>query len=165
MKIAKHTVPTVTYSLRVEDEIIDSATQEQPLVFIFGVGGMIPGFEKNLEGKKPGETYEFKLKPDEAYGDYNTEAVIDLPKDTFEVDGKIKEGMLEIGNVIPMQDQNGNPLQGTVKEVKDQSVTMDFNHMLAGKDLHFAGTVLDVREASQEEIDHGHVHGPDGHQH
>ncbi len=165
MKIKKHTVPTVTYTLRVENEVIDTATSEEPLVFIFGVGSMIPGFETQLEGKEAGSEYEFRLQPEEAYGEYNTEAVVALPIDTFKVDGKIKEGMLTLGNVIPMQDQHGNPLRGTVKNVGEENVTMDFNHALAGKELHFTGKVLEVREASPEEIDHGHVHGPGGHHH
>ncbi len=81
------------------------------------------------------------------------------------MDGKIEDGLLEIGNQITMQDQNGNPLDGIVMEVSDQSVKMDFNHPLAGQDLHHLGEIIDVREATTEEIDHGHVHGPHGHQH
>jgi FKBP-type peptidyl-prolyl cis-trans isomerase SlyD len=165
MKIKKHTVPTVTYTLKVENQVVDTATVEEPLVFIFGVGSMIPGFESQLEGKEPGNEYAFSLQPQEAYGEYNPDAVVDLPLETFKVDGQIKEGMLTLGNVIPMQDQNGNPLRGKVKNVKEEQVTMDFNHELAGKELHFTGKIIEVREASSEEIDHGHVHGPGGHQH
>ena len=73
--------------------------------------------------------------------------------------------MLKIGNVIPMQDQNGNPLRGTVKEIADTTVKMDFNHTLAGQELHFTGQIVDLREGTEEEISHGHVHGPGGHQH
>jgi len=165
MKISKHKVPSVSYTLKVKGEVMDQASSEQPLVFLFGTGTMIPGFEQNLEGKEKGDNFDFSLQPEEAYGDYNPQAVVDLPMDTFKVDGKVNEEMLKIGNVIPMQDQNGNPLRGTVKEVAEETVKMDFNHVLAGEELHFTGEVVDVRDATQEEIEHGHVHGPGGHQH
>ena len=90
---------------------------------------------------------------------------MDLPISTFTVDGEVRKDMLNIGQVVPMQDQNGNPLNGTVMEVADDKVKMDFNHMLAGKELNFTGEILEVREATQAELDHGHVHGPDGHEH
>lgn len=165
MKIAKHTVPSVTYTLVVDGEVVDMAKEDQPLSFIHGIGMMVPGFESNLEGLTAGSKYEFSLQPEEAYGAYNDEAVVDLPMSTFEVDGKVKEGLLNVGQVVPMQDQNGNPLQGIVIEIGDDKVKMDFNHMLAGKELNFSGEVLEVREATQSELDHGHVHGPGGHQH
>ncbi len=163
MKIAKNTVPSVSYVLTVDGEVVDEAKKETPLSFIFGVGGMIPGFEKNLDGLETGDAYEFTLSPDEAYGEYNQNAVVDLPINTFSVDGKIQEDLLVVGKVIPMQDQNGNPLNGTIVQVGDDSIKMDFNHMLAGKSLHFVGEVIEVRAASPEELEHGHVHGPDGH--
>lgn len=165
MKIAKHTVPSVTYTLVVDGEVVDKAEKDQPLSFIQGIGMMVPGFESNLEGLTAGTKYEFSLTPEEAYGAYNEEAVVDLPMSTFEVDGKVKEGLLNVGQVVPMQDQNGNPLQGTVIEIAEDKVKMDFNHMLAGKELNFTGEILEVREATQAELDHGHVHGPGGHQH
>lgn len=163
MKIAKNTIPSVSYVLTVDGEVVDQAKKETPLSFIFGVGGMIPGFEKNLNGLETGDSYDFKLLPDEAYGEYNQNAVVDLPVNTFMADGKLQEELLVVGKVIPMQDQNGNPLNGTVVQVGDEVVKMDFNHMLAGKDLHFKGEVIDIRDATTEELEHGHVHGPDGH--
>lgn len=160
MKIAKHTVPSVTYTLVVDGEVVDMAEKEKPLSFIHGIGMMVPGFETNLEGLTEGSKYEFTLSPDEAYGPYNKEAVVDLPMSTFMVEGKVNKDLLNIGQVVPMQDQNGNPLNGTVKEVSDDAVKMDFNHMLAGKELNFTGEILEVREATKAEIEHGHVHGP-----
>ena len=165
MKIVKNTVPSVTYTLVVDGEVVDMAEKDQPLSFIHGIGMMVPGFETNLEGLTAGTKYEFKLTPEEAYGPYNEEAVVDLPLSTFMVDGKVKEGLLNVGQVVPMQDQNGNPLNGTVKEVADDKVKMDFNHMLAGKELNFSGEILEVREATQAELDHGHVHGSGEHDH
>ena len=165
MKIAKNTVPSVTYTLVVDGEVVDMAEKEKPLSFIQGIGMMVPGFEKNLEGLTAGEKYKFTLQPEEAYGLYDEGAVVDLPISTFTVDGEVRKDMLNIGQVVPMQDQNGNPLNGTVMEVTNEQVKMDFNHMLAGKELNFTGEILEVREATQAELDHGHVHGPGGHHH
>ena len=165
MKITKNTVPSVTYTLEVDGEVVDKAEKEKPLLFIQGIGMMVPGFEKNLEGLEEGATYKFTLSPEEAYGAYDEQAVVDLSIDIFKVDGKVNKDMLNVGQVVPMKDQNGNPLQGTILEVSDTQVKMDFNHMLAGKELNFTGEILDVREATTQELDHGHVHGPGGHHH
>ncbi|MCG8310218.1 MAG: FKBP-type peptidyl-prolyl cis-trans isomerase [Cytophagales bacterium] len=165
MKITIHTVPTVTYTLIVDGEVVDMAKKDNPLEFIQGIGMMVPGFEANLEGLTAGSTYKFKLDPEEAYGPYDEQAVVDLPVSTFMVDGEINKDLLQIGRVVPMQDQNGNPLSGTVLEVSDEKVKMDFNHMLAGKELDFSGEILHVRKATQAELDHGHVHGAHGHEH
>ena len=165
MKIEKNTVPSVTYTLVVDGEVVDMAEKDKPLSFIHGIGMMVPGFEKNLEGMASGEQYKFTLQPEEAYGPYDDQAVVDLPISTFSVDGEVKKDLLNVGQVVPMQDQNGNPLQGTILEVSEEAVKMDFNHMLAGKELNFTGEIIEVREATQAELDHGHVHGPDGHEH
>ena len=165
MKIVKHTVPSVTYTLVVDGEVVDMAEKDKPLSFIHGIGMMVPGFESNLEGLTSGTKYDFKLTPEDAYGVYNEEAVVDLPISTFMVDGKVNEKMLNVGQVVPMQDQNGSPLNGTIMEINKEAVKMDFNHMLAGKELNFIGEIIDVREATKEEIEHGHIHGPGGHQH
>ena len=165
MEIAKHTVATVTYTLRVDGELIEETGTEKPLTFLAGVGMMIPGFEGQLMGKKQGDNYDITVSPVEGYGEIDENAVVDLSLDIFKVDGQVKSEMLQIGKTVPMQDQNGNPLQGTIVSVDDQNVTMDFNHQLAGKTLHFIGEIMDVREATKEEIDHGHAHGPGGHHH
>ncbi len=165
MKITKHMVPSVTYTLMVDGEVVDMAEKDKPLTFVHGIGAMVPGFEKNLEGLTAGTNYKFTLSPEEAYGPYDEQAVVSLPISTFMVEGKVKKEMLNIGQVVPMQDQNGNPMNGTVMEVTGDVVKMDFNHMLAGKELNFAGEILEVREATPAEIDHGHVHGPGGHEH
>lgn len=165
MKIEKHTVPSVSYTLLVDGEIVDMAEKDKPMSFIQGIGMMVPGFESNLEGMSAGDEYAFELTPEEAYGPYNNEAVVELPISTFMVDGKVNEKMMSVGQIVPMQDPKGNPLNGTVLEISDENVKMDFNHMLAGKVLNFTGEILEVRIASKEEIEHGHIHGPGGHQH
>ncbi len=125
----------------------------------------MPKFEQNLDGLVKGDTYEFTINSEEGYGVRNDEAIVELSKEIFVVDGSIREDLLIVGNIIPLQDQEGNPMNGVVKEVKEEHVVIDFNHPMAGKTLFFSGSVLDVREASAEEIEHGHVHGPGGHNH
>jgi FKBP-type peptidyl-prolyl cis-trans isomerase SlyD len=165
MKIDKHTVASVTYTLEVDGELVEKTDQSNPLSFLVGVGMMIPGFEQQLLGKQAGDTYNITVPPQDGYGDTDPQAIVDLPKDVFKIDGELQEDMLVEGNIIPMQDQNGNPLQGVILEVGESTVKLDFNHMLAGKTLQFSGEVLEVRPATQEEISHGHVHGPGGHHH
>lgn len=165
MKITRYTVPSVTYILTVENEVVDQADETNPLVYLAGVGMMITGFERELEGKVAGDSFDFALVAEEAYGEYNEEAIVPVPKEVFVVDGVFDEEIVQVGRTLPMQDQHGNPLQGTIVDITDEAVVMDFNHPLAGKNLHFSGTVVDVREATQEEITHGHVHGPGGHHH
>ncbi len=161
MKIEKNKVVSVTYDLRTEgfdSQIIESATEENPLRFIFESGMMLPAFEEKLAGKEEGETFQFQLSPEEAYGEVNQDNIIDLPKKAFELDGKIEEGLLTVGNIIPMQDENGNQFEGIVAKVEGETVTMDFNHPMAGQTLYFIGKIIEVRDATPEELDHGHVH-------
>lgn len=165
MEIGKNTVGTVSYSLKVDGELWEESTEEQPLVYISGIGMMIPGFESQLNGLKAGDKYAISVTPEEGYGEYNPEAIAKLPMSTFEVDGKLQEDLLFVGNLIPLQDQEGNPLNGEVTEITENTVTVDFNHKLSGKVLHFEGEVKEVREATLEELDHGHVHGPGGVEH
>ncbi len=165
MKIEKHTVVTVTYSLEVDGEFVEKTDKENPLTFLAGVGMMIPGFEQQLVGKETGDAYDITVLPEDGYGTTDPEAIIDLPKDVFKVDGQVQDDMLVEGNVVPLQDQNGTPFQGVILEVGEDTVKVDMNHQLAGKTLHFKGEVLEVRKATKEELDHGHVHGPGGHHH
>lgn len=167
MKIEKNKVVSLTYNLRKdshEGDMVESVNEEVPLEFIFGQGMMLQKFEENLTGMVQGDDFKFELTSQEAYGEYSNENVFDLPKKNFEIDGKIEDGVLAVGNIIPLQDQQGNRFDGTIKEVKDESVVMDFNHPMAGQSLFFTGKVIGIREATAEELDHGHVHGP-GHEH
>ena len=155
MKISRNKFVTVSYVLRLkgfEGEIVEETPEEKPLEFIFGTGRMLQMFEEKLEGLKAGDNFSFKLTSDEAYGDVNPEAKVEIPKNIFEVDGKIDEELIKVGNMVPMQDAQGNRLNGIVLDVNDENVTMDFNHPLAGDVLYFAGSVLEVREASESEM-------------
>lgn len=150
MKITANKYVAVTYDLNVgegeERELMEKATVEAPLKFIYGTGMMLPAFEKALNGLEVGGTFNFSIEPAEAYGEYNEEHVLDLPKNIFEVDGKFDAEMIKEGNTVPMMDSNGNRMNGSVLEVKDDIVVMDFNHPLAGETLHFSGEVIDVHE-------------------
>lgn len=156
MKISDNKFVSLTYDLRVgegeEQELMERATAEQPLEFIFGTNSMLKSFEDNLDGLSAGETFKFTLTPDEAYGEFYEDRIIDLPKNIFEVDGKIDEEMLFEGNTLPMMDTDGNRLTGSIVSIAEDTVTMDFNHPLAGETLHFEGEVLEVRELTEEEV-------------
>lgn len=165
MKITKHTVPAVTYKLTVDGEQIESTDGGAPLVYLHGVNAMIPGFEKQLDGLAVGDKFSFPVSPEEGYGPIHEQAIVELPKTNFEVDGKFQGDIVKEGATIPMQDQEGNPLRGIVQNITEDMVKLDFNHPLAGKELHFAGEVVEVREATAEELEHGHVHGPGGVEH
>lgn len=156
MQISDNKYVTVTYDLNVgegeERELMERATVQQPLEFIFGTNSMLEAFEDQLRGLSQGDTFSFRLTPEEAYGDYDDTKLLELPKNIFEIDGKIDKEVLFEGNTLPMMDSSGNRLVGSVVSIGDEVVTMDFNHPLAGEIMHFEGTVMGVREASVEEI-------------
>lgn len=160
MTISNEKVVSLIYQLRVDDkngDIVETVQEERPFVFLYGAGNMLPTFESNLNGLKAGEKFEFQIACDDAYGQASEEAVVELPKNIFEVNGKIDEGLLEPGNVIPMQSQDGQKLNGVVVEVQESVVVMDFNHPLAGDNLFFEGHILEVREATAQELKQGYA--------
>jgi FKBP-type peptidyl-prolyl cis-trans isomerase SlyD len=156
MKISENKYVTLTYDLNVgegeELELMEQATAERPMEFIFGTNSMLEAFEKQLEGLRKGDTFSFQLTPEEAYGDYDDSKIVELPKHIFEIDGKIDDQVLFEGNTVPMMDSSGNRLSGSVVSIAEDVVTMDFNHPLAGETMHFEGAVTGVRDASAEEI-------------
>jgi len=163
MKIANNSVVALNYSLNAglpdaEMKHVESTDPSQPFRFLSGAGGLIRGFEDNLQGLQAGDKFDFKLNPAEAYGETDNTAIVQLPIEIFKKDGVVDLEILKVGNVVPMRDQEGNTLRGIIKSFNDTAVTMDFNHPLAGHALHFAGEVVSVREATPEEIAHGHVH-------
>lgn len=155
LEIGKYSMVTLTYDLKIDDEngeVIEQATEEQPLQFLYGAGVMLPKFESQLAGLREGEPFTIKLGKSEAYGEVNQDAVVELPKHVFLVNGQFDAELIKVGNTVPMMSSNGQRLNGLVLEVNDEVVKMDFNHPLAGEDLFFAGKVLEVREASDEEV-------------
>jgi len=171
MKIEANKVVSLEYILRRdshEGEIVEEVLENQPMEFIFGLGMMLPAFESNLNGLSANDTFQFKLNSDEAYGEFNEENIVELPKSNFEIDGEIEEGLLEVDNFITLQDQNENVFDGRVAEIREETVMIDFNHPMAGQALYFTGKVISVREATAEELSHGHLHDNDcgcGHDH
>jgi FKBP-type peptidyl-prolyl cis-trans isomerase SlyD len=158
MKIDKNKVVSLHYKLQennAEGDMVESTFGSDPLVFLYGVGAMIPKFEQELADKQEGDDFAFGIKSEEAYGEYNPEAIAPVPKQAFVVDGEVNEELLQIGRVIPMRDQEGNQLLGTVMEVGDEQVKMNFNHPMAGVDLYFSGRIENVREATKEEVEQG----------
>ena len=151
MTVEKNKVVAVSYELEVEGQIADRASAEKPLEYIHGTGMLLPKFEEALQGKEPGDAFEFTLSPDEGYGQYDEEYKIELPKSSFEgPDGKLREDLLVVGYTIPMLNSEGQVVQGTIAAIGEESVTMDFNHPMAGKTLHFTGKVESVRAASEK---------------
>ena len=168
MFIENKKVVSLSYILNLDTpngEQADKADASQPLTFIFGIGQLLPKFEENILGLKVGDPFSFQLSAADGYGISNPEAIVDVPKNIFMIDGKLADDLLQIGNTVPLQDQNGNPLRGQIREIGESTVTLDFNHPLAGRDLCFSGRVENIREATASELYHGHVHGPGGHQH
>lgn len=168
MVIETNKVVSVHYTLTegtAEGQLVESTNGGEPLVFIFGAGMMIPDFERNLAGMKVGDKFAFGIAAANAYGEYDANALVEVPKTIFEDNGKIPDGLLEVGNMLPLQDQDGNRLNGMVAWVGLENVKLDFNHPMAGVDLFFTGHVEALRDAEAEELAHGHVHGPGGHHH
>ncbi len=157
MEIGRNKYVTLSYELRLnaaDGELVEQTNADAPLEFVFGAGKMLEMFETKLEGLAKGSEFDFELSADEAYGEVNPNAVVEIPKNIFEVDGKIDEDLIKVGNQVPMQDAAGNRLQGIVLEISDEKVKMDFNHPLAGDNLHFKGEILEVREATEDELVH-----------
>jgi chorismate synthase len=156
MRISKNKFVVVAYDLNAgegdERELMERATAERPLKFIFGTGSMLSAFENNLKELEPGEKFNFSIFPESAYGEYNDDFVVEIPKKVFEVDGKFDDEYVKEGATLPMLDSDGARMMGSVLYVKEDLVVMDFNHPLAGETLHFSGEVLDVHEPTEEEI-------------
>jgi len=167
MEINNNKVVTITYNLHhndAEGDVIQEVTAKDPYVFLFGAKQVLPEFETNLTGKKKGDDFKFGINSEESYGERSEEQVVDLPINIFMIDGKLAE-VVKLGHYVPLNDQDGNQMQGLVLEIADEHIKVDFNHPMAGMNLFFSGNVVDVREATAEELAHGHVHGPGGHHH
>jgi len=155
MKIGKNKMVSLTYDLHYDDaegELIEQATSEKPLSFIFGAGLMLPKFESMLEGVESGNPFEISLADVDAYGELDENAIVDLPKHLFIIDGEFDEEIVSVGNTVPMMSTSGQRLNGLVMEITDDTVKMDFNHPLAGENLFLKGQILEIREANDEKI-------------
>ncbi|HEY5575054.1 MAG TPA: peptidylprolyl isomerase [Anaerolineales bacterium] len=160
IKVSDGMVVDLDYTLRVDNEVVDTSEGRQPIKFIQGQGYIIDGLEKELYGMKAGEDKQVVIPPERGYGTVNEEAILDVPKDEFP-----EEIPLQKGTELKVQTQEGETMDARITSVAPDSVQLDFNHPLAGKELHFSVKVNDIREATAEEIAHGHVHGQGGHSH
>jgi FKBP-type peptidyl-prolyl cis-trans isomerase SlyD len=152
-------VVSMEYTLHVDGEIFDSSKDHGPLEFLQGAGNIIPGLEHELTGMAIGETKKVIVAPEDAYGEFAEEALVNIPRGEFPA-----EIPLEVGVELQVQNELGEPMSAVISAVQDDSVQLDFNHPLAGKELHFDVTIVDLREATDEEKAHGHVHDG-GHNH
>jgi FKBP-type peptidyl-prolyl cis-trans isomerase SlyD len=160
MQIAKNTAVQINYTLKNDaGEVLDSSEGAEPLAYLQGNGNLIPGLEKALEGKRAGDAVNVTIPPEEAYGVRDATLIQDVPRSAFEGIADIEVGMQFHA------ESNQGPRTVTVTKVAADTVTVDGNHPLADQTLHFAVQIIEVRAASQEELSHGHVHGPGGHHH
>jgi len=148
MKVTPNSITALSYILtnNATGEELEKTPNDEVMKFKFGVGELLPDFEKNITGLKQGDKFDFVVAANAAFGPVDSYAIFDIPKDTFEVDGKIDDKMLQVGNQIPLTDKDGNKHLGLITLVMKDAVTMNFNHPLAGVDLRFTGEVLEVIE-------------------
>jgi FKBP-type peptidyl-prolyl cis-trans isomerase SlyD len=168
MIIANNQVVLCHYTLRedsINGSLIESTEGGEPLGYIQGIGMMLTNFEQNLEGKRAGDTFSFGIEAADAYGEYDEEGIAEIPLEAFDLDGQNPQDVFIEGEVVPLNDEQGNPLMATVLGLTDKIVKLDLNHPMAGVDLYFTGRIVVVRPATESELEHGHVHGVGGHHH
>lgn len=158
-QVAENLIVTIEYTLTVGKEILDSSDEEGPLEYLHGFANIIPGLEKELLGMRVGESKKVTVAPADGYGELEEDALMDVPRAEFPDDFPIEEGV-----ELEIMDDDENIVLVTIVEVGDENIKLDTNHPLAGKVLNFEVTVTGLREASAEELDHGHVH-VEGHHH
>lgn len=161
MKIEKDKVVYISYTLSSVDDdhqIVGHAPATEPFAYIHGHEFALPALEQHLEGLSKGDSFDFILTPEQGFGEYYEENMVDYPLQAFK-DQNYPEELLKIGEIVPLQDEDGYPLDGVITAIDDKVVTIDFNHPFAGRNLHYQGKVLDVRNATSEEILQGIVKG------
>ncbi len=160
MKISNNKVVGIEYTLKdTAGAVIDSNTGADPLFFIQGMGTIVPGLERAMEGKAAGESFEVEIKAVDGYGEYDASRKRGIPREQVPQLAEAKVGMM-----LQAQGPEGVSIV-TVAEVNEKEIVIDGNHPMAGKDLFFSIKVAEVRDATEEELSHGHVHGPGGHHH
>jgi FKBP-type peptidyl-prolyl cis-trans isomerase SlyD len=160
MSIDTNHVVSIHYTLKGDGgEVIDSSLGGQPLAYLHGHGNLVPGLERELTGKSAGDKLQVKIPPADGYGEYDPQLVQRVPRRALKGVANVRVGMR-------LQTQTGQgPKPVTVTHIAGDMVTLDGNHPLAGKHLNFDVEIAAVRAATEEELSHGHVHGPDGHHH
>ena len=151
--ISDDVVVSLIYTLTVDGEEVERADRDDPLEYLHGTGSIVPGLEMILEGKRVGDKIHATLPPDQTYGDYDPEEVEQVDRDSLEIDVDVEPGV-----VVEVEDEDGELYVATITEITDDLVTLDFNPPLAGKTLTYDVEVIGLREATEDELDHGHVH-------
>lgn len=161
MQIAKNRAVAIEYTLTIDDGIVvDASEQGEPLWYLHGADNIIPGLEKELEGLEPGSEKTVVVSAEEGYGEYSDERVHRVPKSQFPPDSSF-----QVGDRVFAHSPDGQQIPARITAVDPKEVTVDFNHELAGKQLTFQIKVAEVRDATKDEMQHGHVHGPGDHHH
>jgi FKBP-type peptidyl-prolyl cis-trans isomerase SlyD len=153
-------VVTMEYTLHVDGEKIDSSEGQEPLQFLVGYGNIISGLEREMMGMKIGDSKDVVIQPADAYGEFDEEAFLEVPRGEFPTDMPVEEGL-----ELTVRDDSGQARYARIDAVEGDNVTLNFNHPLAGDELHFNIKVVGLREPTDEELQHGHVHQPGGHHH
>jgi FKBP-type peptidyl-prolyl cis-trans isomerase SlyD len=151
--VADDLVITMDYKLSVDGEVVDSSEDSEPIEFLQGHGNIIPGLEHELYGMKIGDNKKVQVPAKDAYGEVDETATMEVTRAEFP-----PEIPLEIGTEITISDIDGDLMDARIAKVDDEKITLDFNHPLAGKDLSFDVTVIEIRAATPEELEHGHTH-------
>jgi FKBP-type peptidyl-prolyl cis-trans isomerase SlyD len=161
MKIAHKHVVGIEYTLKdSKGEVLDTNEGADPLLYIHGLGQIVAGLEKALEGKVMGDKVEVKVSAEEGYGEFDDELIQKIPRSEFKEMEPLEEGM-----EIVVENEDGEDQIMSISDINDKEVTLDGNHPLAGQELHFKVSISSIREATKEEMEHGHAHGAGGHHH
>jgi len=162
IKIADNNVVTMDYELRIDGEVVDTSEDGDPIVFLQGAGQIIPGLEKAIYGLTAGDKKSVTVAPEDGYGEIDPDSIVEVPKDEFPEDFPLELGVEITVNTEDEDDESlEEEMEATIVAINEDTITLDFNHPLAGKSLNFDVSILEVREATPEEIEHGHVHGED----
>lgn len=165
MRVEEHYVITISYELREggpEGELLERMDINYPFHFLFGTGALLPAFEDRLYGLQEGDRFSFRLKPEEAYGPVEKGNILDVPREAFRIEGQEPPNLVMRGNFITLTDDGGESHHGKILRYDDEKVRVDFNHAMAGKELHFQGVVLKVRKATVDELIRKHYIEDDG---
>ncbi len=153
LKVKDGRIVTMDYTLTVDEMVVDTSEGHEPIQFLQGSGNIVPGLERELYGMAVGESKEVVVPAQDGYGEVDSQAYMDVPREQFPSNIPMQDG-----TILELRDQSGRPMHARIDQVGEKIVRLNFNHPLAGKELHFSVKIAGLREASAEELEHGHVH-------